>query len=161
MFEITFGGGLDGANPSRKVTHGTIESRDMRVGSVVFSTEQGIGILAKSFWDHGILTDVIVLAHGRRPDHLEWYPDQPYCKSTSKLHVMGMDLIDKVDVLLFFETPFCWQLIDYARSKGKRTVLMPMHECMPKVLPAVPDLFLCPSLLEYQIYMKLTLLEHH
>jgi hypothetical protein len=57
-----------------------------------------------------------------------------------------------MDVMLFFETPFVWPLIDLCRERGIKTVLMPMYECMPKVLPAQPDLFLCPSLLDLSYY---------
>jgi hypothetical protein len=57
-----------------------------------------------------------------------------------------------MDMMLFFETPFDWQLIEWCRNIGVKTVIMPMHECMPAKLPAVPDLMLCPSALDYHCY---------
>ncbi len=50
--------------------------------------------------------------------------------------------------MLFFETPFIWELLPYCRSRGVRTFIMPMYECMPATLPYQPDRFLCPSLLD-------------
>lgn len=126
----------------------------MRVGSLVFATEQGLGRLAKDFYDNGVVTDVMVVRHGRRPERDDWYPGSEritYLKDDRQLRKI-MDFCQSVDVMLFFETPFVWTLFDWCKYQGKKTVLMPMYECMPKVLPTQPDLFLCPSLLDYQYY---------
>jgi len=54
--------------------------------------------------------------------------------------------------MLFFETPFDWNVIDYCREVGVKTALMTMYECTHKGPPATPDLFLCPSLLDIKYY---------
>lgn len=115
----------------------------MRVGSVVYSTDQGLGILAKSFWDNGVLTDVTVQKHKHHRNYLDRYPGAKVAS-----HHANRELCDRVDVMLFFETPFDWGLIEYCRHRGVRTALMLMHECTPAELPARPDLFLAPSALE-------------
>lgn len=124
----------------------------MRVGSIVFATDQGLGILAKSFYDAGVVTDVVVVRHGRRPEHDEWYPGArrigSLVSSTQELY----DFVKSVDAMLFFETPFNWELIQYCRAAKVRTVLMPMYECMPEVLPYQPDKIICPSLLDLKYY---------
>lgn len=129
----------------------------MRVGSLVYATDQGLGYLAKAFYDHGVVTDVFVVEHAHHINrHREWYPSAPSCP-IKKLGRERRDVekfIDSVDVLLFFETPFDWGLIEYARMKGKRTFLMPMYECTPAKLPAEPDFFLCPSLLDLRYFPK-------
>ncbi len=132
----------------------------MRVGSIVYACEQGLGRLARSFYDAGILTDVVVVDRvnlRERPLQRHWFPSADIASGrngalATLIHEKGQALIDRVDVLLFFETPFDWGLLEYARRKGKRTALMPMYECMPERLPAQPDLFLCPSLLDLQYY---------
>lgn len=127
----------------------------MKVGSLVYATDQGLGILAKSFYDAGIVTDALVIRHGRRPEHDEWYPS---CGRISDLragrHVIR-EFCKAMDVMIFFETPFDWDLIQFCREIGTKTALMPMHECHPKdQMPgtgaALPDLYLCPSLVEWQ-----------
>lgn len=127
----------------------------MRVGSVVYATDQGLGYLAKSFFDAGVVTDVAVVAHGRHTTHWDWY-------LPGSLRVMNLrrpseceamkGLCRRVDAMLFFETPFHWPLIDYCREIGVATFLMTMYECTPKVLPSTPDIFLCPSLLDSQYF---------
>lgn len=125
----------------------------MSTGSVVFSTDQGLGILAKQFYDAGVVTDVVVLRHGRRPEHDEWYPNAHRLGMVSQLIQSDtLDWISSMDAMLFFETPFEWRLFELCKKMGVKTVLMPMHECEPDPLPARPDLMLCPSLLDFNCY---------
>jgi len=128
----------------------------IRVGSIVFSTEQGLGILAKDFYDHGIVTDVLVMKHRTRKMHPEWYPyagDPLSGRHTPEDMRRAKELCDRCDVMLFFETPFYWELLDYCRAIGKPAALMPMYECTPTELPARPDAFLCPSLLDLRYFI--------
>lgn len=126
----------------------------MRIGSIVFATDQGLGYLAKDFFDNGIITDALVLRHGRRKEHDEWFSGQPRIGSVSHLRdsIAMCNWLTQMDAMLFLETPFEWGLIDLCRSVGVKTVLSAMHECMPDPLPATPDLFINPSALEQQIY---------
>ena len=122
----------------------------MRIGSLVFTTYQGLGILAKSFFDNGIVTDVMTVHHGRREEHPEWYPEAyriTDLHSAVQTHAM-QQFCKSMDAMLFFESPFNWSLLSFCRDNGVRTALMPMYECMPKTLPDEPDLFLCPSQLD-------------
>jgi glycosyltransferase involved in cell wall biosynthesis len=126
----------------------------MRVGSLVFATQQGLGYLAKSFVDAGIVTDVVVVRHGSRPQQ-DWYPDAREITDFKDRRQLAW--LDKwcynLDVLLAFETPFSWQLFDMCKANGVKTVLMPNYECSPVELPSIPDLFLCPSLLDLEYFV--------
>lgn len=127
----------------------------MKVGSLVFATDQGLGYLAKSFYDAGVVTDVMTVAHGKRLEHPEWYPGAGRINSFRGSGLRdAISFVERMDVMLFFETPFAWELIPYAREKGVRTVLMPMIECMPRILPHLPDVILCPSALDYNWYQS-------
>lgn len=126
----------------------------MRIGTVCFAIERGLGYLAKSFYDNGIITDVAVVLHGRIPDQLDWYPEhvriatRPFCNPETQA------FIRKMDVMLFFETPFDWDFIKYAKKVGVKTVLMLMYECTPSLITPEnkPDLYLCPSLLDMEYF---------
>lgn len=125
----------------------------MRVGSLVYTTDQGLGILAKSFVDAGVVTDVLVVRHGKRPEHDEWYPNAQRLGSLGHDGFrIAKDFCKGMDAMLFFETPFIWELIPYCREQKIKTVLMPMYECEPKLLPYQPDFFVNPSLLDQQYY---------
>jgi hypothetical protein len=131
----------------------------LKIGSLVFATEQGLGVLARQFYDAGILTSVMIVRHGRRETHLDWYPASTGVigdlRSGVSLDRMR-EYCRQQDVMLFFETPFEWSLITYCREHGVKVVLMPMYECMPEVLPQFPDVFFCPSLLDFQYYQDHT-----
>lgn len=115
--------------------------RDKLIGSIVLATEQGLGYLAKDFYDSGLIDRVYVQTHTTRKNHYEWYPDRG-----SKEELL------ECDVLLFFETPFDYELVKKAREKGIKTVLMVMYECTNIKLSYLFDLILTPSDLDQQYY---------
>lgn len=112
-------------------------------GAYIFASEQGLGYLAKSFFDNGLIHRVCIRPHSSRVNRYEWYPKETRITEEQLL---------ECDTLLFFETPFEWKLIPKAREKGIKTVLMPMYECTNYPLPYVPDVILAPSLLEKELY---------
>ena len=116
-----------------------------RVGSIVFATEQGIGYLAKDFFENGLIDEVIVNRHSTRENHFEWYPN-------AKTDLV--DFFKSIDILLIFETPFVWKNIPMARKYGVKTVLIPMYECTQFPFPYEPDEVWCPSLLDYNFYKE-------
>lgn len=116
----------------------------MVVGSIVYSTFQGLGVLAKDFYDNGIFTEVLVMHHRHRTNNYDWYPNR-----IADVH----EFLDKIDVLLLFETFFDRPILDEARKKGKKIIMMPMYECTP--YKEDYDLMICPSALDYQIYNDL------
>lgn len=125
----------------------------MHIGSVVFNTRQGIGWLPKWFFDNGIIQEVMIFRHGSRKQYPEWYPE-------GTIELVGRpfngpvvaEFLRKIDVLLQFETPFDWTFIDLCRKCGVKTVLVPMYECTPKVMPAKFDKIICPSLLDCEYF---------
>lgn len=124
----------------------------MRVGTLNYATTQGLGILARDFYVNGVITDFMIVEHSSRENYRSWYPDSemvnPKHLNTKKVH----DFCKSVDVMFFFETPFNWNLINFCKQSGVKTILMPMYECMPKKLPAHPDLIINPSHLDQQYY---------
>ncbi len=128
----------------------------MRVGTLCYATCQGLGYLAKNFVDNGVVTDPFVVLHRHHPNQLDWYPDAPQALinklSMPEVKAQLKDFISKMDVMLFFETPFDWSLIPLCREMGVKTVVEVMHECMPESIPFQPDLWLCPSMLDFECF---------
>jgi hypothetical protein len=125
-----------------------------RVGSLVYATTQGLGVLARDFHQAGVVSDVAVVHHGKRLTHVDWYPGAIQVTS-----LRSQDIRDRVrrwcltmDAMLFFETPFLWDLIPWCRDNGVRTFLMPMFECMRERLEQTPDRFVNPSHLDQRYY---------
>ena len=124
----------------------------MRVGTISYATTQGLGVLAKSFFDAGVLTDILIVEHHCRPTHFDWFPGADSTLSKPMDLDKARAFIDGLDTLLVFETPFHWSLMEYAINKGVLTALMPMYECMPRKLPVKPHRILCPSRLDLKYY---------
>lgn len=124
----------------------------MRVGSLVYATTQGLGYLAKAFVDNGVVTHPFIVSHGSRQTQ-PWYVGAPVgVPSLLNFKKTVLKFAQSMDVMVFFETPFWWELIDECRKVGVKTVLMPMYECMPYPLPAKPDTIWNPSALDQKHY---------
>ncbi len=127
----------------------------MKVGTLTFCTDQGLSYLAKSFYDAGVVTDVLLVKHRVRREHPEWYPaGTPRATVTTARedYSLALDFCRQMDVVLFFETPFHWELLDDLKKTKTKTALMVMYECMPKMFPAHPDLIIAPSDLDAKYY---------
>lgn len=118
------------------------------IGSVVLATDQGLGYLAKDFYDNGIMSRVLIREHSSRTSHEEWYGD-----NAKPMHANNYDwFFEGLKAVLFFETPFDWKIVLEARKRGVRTVFMPMHECSQYPFPYFFDQVIAPSLLEMEKY---------
>lgn len=126
----------------------------MKVGSLVFATDQGLGYLAKDFYDNGVITDVMVVAHGKRPEHMDWYPGAEKVNSLRSQQEWRRieEFASRMDAMWFLETPFLWHLLPFCRTRKIPTVLSVMYECEPRELPFQPSAIHSPSLLDKQYY---------
>ena len=127
----------------------------MRVGTVCYCTEQGLGRLAKDYYEAGVITDVLLMLHPSYPNHREWYPAGTPCFRTKNIQGPEVnEFLNNIDVILFFETPFDWSLLPRCKERGVKTVMMPMYEWFPRH-PSFRqdiDLFLCPSKLDLEYF---------
>lgn len=114
------------------------------IGSIVLATEQGLGYLAKAFFDNGIIDKVMIHHHSSRKNHWEWYTGFA-CRNEE-------ELFNNITHLILFETPFDWKIIVRARERGIKTILIPMYECTKYPFPYQPDEVWCPSALDYDFY---------
>jgi glycosyltransferase involved in cell wall biosynthesis len=133
-----------------------------RIGCIGYATEQGLGRLAKSFWDAEVVTNMLIFQHPHYATHPEWYPPDTPVLSSRPFDMNSTVLkrfLSEIDVLLCFETPFCWTLIDACRKIGVKTVIVPMYEWTPECLPARFDQWLCPSLLDLEYFKNMPLAE--
>jgi glycosyltransferase involved in cell wall biosynthesis len=126
----------------------------LRVGTLAYACASGLGNLVRSFHRAGVVTDVMVVRHGRHETYDDWYPGAPQITDMRNpaQQRAARQFVESLDVFLAFETPFIWPLIPHCRQHGVKTVVMPMMECMPEQLPYQPDYFICPSLLDQRYY---------
>lgn len=117
------------------------------IGSIVLATDQGLGYLAKEFYDQGVLDKVSIVPHNNRVNHHEWY----------KGDLLSVEeLLGRVDSLLFFETPLIGEVIPECKKRGIKMVMMPMYECSNADIVEQMDLILSPSILDWDHYPQST-----
>jgi hypothetical protein len=116
-----------------------------RLGLVGWNTVSGLGTLNRQLADYASVDVWLVRPH---PNYkmLEDHPnvDTLYCPNGLKLD----EFLEKVDTVLFCETPYYLGLPETAKEQGKRVVCVPMQEWMPQDLggwPSYVDLFICPT----------------
>lgn len=130
--------------------------RDPVVGSVGYATEQGLGHLLRDFHANGVVHSVVVYDHPDGRPTQPWYgPDAMRVQGRGFVRRYGRELtqwLDSIDVLLCFETPHDWEIVPLAKSRGVRTVLMPMYEWCLLHPPHEFDYYLCPSLLDQRYF---------
>lgn len=116
--------------------------KSFKVGSVILATSQGLGYLAKDFYDNGIIDKVFVWKHSSRENHYEWYPDR----------VSDIDDLLDCNIILYFETCFDFDFMKRAKAKGIKIVFIPMYECSNPNMVRIADKIINPSLLDQQYY---------
>lgn len=124
----------------------------MKVGTLGYDTSRGLGHLVHDFHTHGIITDVCVVEHPSIPSNRHWYPGAPRTKARQLDHSLIRDFVRQCDVMLFFETPFDWTLLNFCKQHNVRTFLVTMYECTQERRIAAPDVYICPSDLDMQYF---------
>ena len=117
----------------------------MNVGTIAYSVESGLGLLAKAFVDAGLINRVLPVRH----------PHYTHCEGMYSPDLLYQDperFLAGLDVLWLFENAFRWNVAQRAKQLGIPIVIMPMYEYTPMPLPVPADLVICPSLLDLQYY---------
>ncbi len=122
----------------------------MIVGTVAYTTCQGIAYLARDFHLNGVIQRVYTVRHPHYqsyPDRYRQYPHGPgYDRRTIR------EFLDGLDVLFLFETYLDPLVLRMAVERRIPIAVMPMYEYTPNPFPAPMALWLCPSLLDLDVY---------
>jgi hypothetical protein len=130
------------------------------VGSIVYSNNTGLGVMARDFYENGLIDRVIIQPTDKEPIIQDRFHDLI-------VYPQG-DLegfLKDIDILLILEQylPYAygWKgisqyyTLDKIKEIGKRIVLIPMHECTHPGYYQYADCVICPSLLEFDLCEQL------
>jgi len=123
-----------------------------KIGIIARVDNGGLANLTYDFWKHihQITKSLTILSSKPYQDLLK-YPEQIICEGFPTLEQIDEFLKD-IDVVLAFETPYNWNIFSMAKERGIKTILIPNYEWTEENPPIHPDLYLCPSLLDRDIY---------
>jgi len=125
---------------------------NLRIGAVCRVDNGGLANLAYDYWKNlHEITKVLTILSEAAYQNLTRYPEQIICQNYPTLEQIDKFLTD-IDVVLAFETPYNWNIFSMAKDRGIKTVLIPNYEWTEEKPPIEPDLYLCPSMMERDIY---------
>ncbi len=123
-----------------------------KLGICVRADNGGLASISEDFVKY-LQPEKTLVALGNYENHLEKFKGGIVC---DQLGIPTNEQIDKflegLDVILTFETPYNWNLFKKAKEKGIKTILVPNYEWTTAKAPIEPDLYACPSKLDYDIF---------
>ena len=127
--------------------------KKFRLGLVARCDDSGLGSLSQDFFKW-LEPEKVLTVYGRYNNHPERFPNAIICNQGMPNLKQIKDFLKDIDILLTFETPYNWNLISEAKKKGIKTVIIPNYEWTTANPSVEPDLWLCPSKLDYKIYSE-------
>lgn len=129
-----------------------MNKKTFRCGIIARVDSGGLANLTYDFWRYITeITKALVVISDSPYQDLQRYPEQIICEGFPNLEQIDEFLKD-IDIVLAFETPYNWNVFSMAKERGIKTILMPNYEWTEEKTPIYPDLYLCPSKLDYDIY---------
>lgn len=122
-----------------------------RLGLIVRCDDGGLGSLSQDFYKFLEPSKTLVI-WGQYQNHPERFPGGIQCQNGIPTLAQIDEFLKDIDAVLTFETAYNWNIFKEAKKRGIKTILMPMFEWTPDPLPIQPDLLICPSKLEYDLY---------
>lgn len=127
--------------------------KKFRLGLVARCDDSGLGSLSQDFYKY-LETDKVLTIYGKYSNHPERFPNAIICNQGLPSLEDIQNFLKDIDVLITFETPYNWNLISEAKKKGVKTVIIPNYEWTTENPPVEPDLWLCPSKLDFKIFSE-------
>lgn len=122
----------------------------MRLGLIAYSTNTGLGIQTRQYYQQLAPTKTLVIDLSRfnqMPQHPEWYPKRAEFVMGFPTDTQYIKFLEGLDVVLLAETPLNHNLFTIAKQKGVRTAMAANFEFLDNLereLP-LPDMLIFPS----------------
>lgn len=123
-----------------------------RIGIIARVDSGGLANMSLDWWKNiPEITKCLTILSDSAYQNVTRFPEQIICENYPTLEQIDLFLKD-IDVVIAFETPYNWNVFSMANERGIKTILIPMYEWTEENPPIQPDLYLCPSLMERDIY---------
>ena len=124
-----------------------------RIGFLARYDNSGLGTLSWEFTRHLKFDKILLIKNGV----YETFPERYEGFDTQKVDGMMSPeqrnwILTDIDILFTIETFYDWGLVAEARKRGIKTILYTMYEMTHEEMPYFPDLLLCPSKLDYDVF---------
>jgi glycosyltransferase involved in cell wall biosynthesis len=127
-------------------------SSQLKIGIIARIDNGGLANMTFDWWKNiPEITKCLTIISDSPYQNITRFPEQIICENFPTIEQIDLFLKD-IDVVIGFETPYNWNIFSMAKERGIKTVLIPMYEWTEENPPIHPDLYLCPSLMEKDIY---------
>lgn len=127
----------------------------MRTGMICRFDNSGLATMCREYARHLKPDKILLVENGifkTFPDRFKEFETRRVGVADS-ISLSDMEwLCSDIDILISFETFYTWEIIGVARAKGVKSILVTMFEMTPQHMPAMPDVLLCPSKLDYDVF---------
>ena len=122
------------------------------VGAIVRNANSGLGNLSWDFYRHGLIQKCLIVPENNGEHEFpERFGNNTRVATGPRFSKRDLDwLLDGIDSLLIFESPYQPFVFRIAKEKGVKTFFMPMHEARIDFHGSNPDVVLCVSDLEME-----------
>lgn len=124
--------------------------KNYKLGIITRCDDSGLGNMSQDFYKY-LEPEKVMTIYGTYNNHPERFPGAIICNQGIPSLQNIKDFLKDIDVLITFETPYNWNLISEAKKKGVKTIIIPDYEWTTQNPPVEPDLWLCPSKLDYEL----------
>ena len=124
----------------------------MKIAAILRSDNSGLGSMSREFAENLRPHKIALVQNGVFNTFPERYSefDCRTVRTNSDFREIRDWLLEDVDVVVAIETPYDWQVFSDAKRKGVKSALITMVEMQDRTLRFPPDLYICPSKLDYQ-----------
>lgn len=132
----------------------------MRIGMICRSDNSGLGSLSYEFSQHlkPYIKKVLLVSNGvyqTFPDRYAEFETRTVKPQSSFTFEDKEWLTTDIDILFSIETFYDWSTLRITRKKNIKSVLMTMIEMTLDPIPLCPDVFLCPSKLDFDYFKRI------
>lgn len=126
-----------------------------KIGLVGYSCLSGLGELNNQIADHLPISEWLVFPHRMKTTKKPRNTTVLFreLRDSPEAQIEIQKFLERIDVLLFCETPYYSHIVEYAKALGKRIVCIPMQEWMPPLsTPWIRqvDRYICPIYYAYE-----------
>lgn len=128
-----------------------LEEKKIRLGLVVRADSGGLGSLSQDFYKY-LEPDKTLIIYGANNNQPGLFGNGIVCEAGMPTLDQIQEFLKDLDVFITFETCYNWNLLSEAKKLGVKSIIIPNFEWTTNNPPLEPDLWLCPSLLDYNIF---------
>lgn len=124
-----------------------------KIGFIGRADNSGLGTMSWEFTRHIPCEKILIVKNGVYQIFPERFPGAKISGREFTKETVDW-LLDGITGLVAFETTYDMRIFKEAKKRKIKTYIIPMYECSPPMSIIDPDVIICPSELDFNVYSK-------